>query len=351
METRKLQRVGHGTLVISLPNEWVKKYGLKPKDKVRMEIESDGSISLRPEDAASHMVQKRCTIHAAKCSNKELLLRLIVGAYLMGYDNIVIVGLRDEQRSEVWDGIKMLTGLVLVDQSEARASLQSFISVRKYNLSSLLKRLFMLNEEMYSKFAGLLSGKKEPILDYITKLGEESDRIYFLAVRQIILAQTQPSILQDVGVKAQQHLLGNRIVALGLENVNDILEDIVPHASDLLKMDIKKVRDSIALLSHRGESIWRSFKESYEAFEKEDIDMADNVITAISKVNKAIESDIQDMLKKEMDAGAIINIHTILYGYKSISEWAEQIAKMTINRSLIGGDVVADYITIDKVVS
>src|SRR3990172_2201796 len=95
-EIRKLQRMGRSTLVVSLPSDWIKKHGLHPSDKIVVETEEDGSIVLRPESTISLQTEKQCVIRASKCPDEKFLLRLIVGAYLMGCDTVRVNGLREE---------------------------------------------------------------------------------------------------------------------------------------------------------------------------------------------------------------------------------------------------------------
>ena len=48
MEQRKIQRVGKGTLTISLPYWWVREHDLKQGDAIVIEEYNDGSLRLWP---------------------------------------------------------------------------------------------------------------------------------------------------------------------------------------------------------------------------------------------------------------------------------------------------------------
>lgn len=348
-ETRKLQRMGHSTLVVSLPVEWIRRYGLRPRDKVELETLPDGSLKVRPRDGTHHPLKTQCTLHASRCENDELLLRLIIGAYLMGYDHIRVAGLREPQRTMLWDGLKMLSGLVLIDQNESTASLQCFVDIRKYTLSSLIRRMFMLIEEMHARLVDLLAGRNVPHQEELQRLGEESDRIYFLVVRQILSAQANPSVMAEVGVKVQQHLLGCRVIALALEDVADIYEELGAHASSLLSEGDGRGTGFIPLLQEREEWAWRCFSESVESVERGNVLQANSVIASAEEVHRAIEGDIRGMRRAEIDAGTAVNLHALLHGYRGVVRWGDLLAKLTINRALAGTENAGGYVSITSI--
>ncbi|MFP3260656.1 MAG: AbrB/MazE/SpoVT family DNA-binding domain-containing protein, partial [Sulfolobus sp.] len=49
VETRKVQRLGSSSLFITLPKKWINKWGIKPGDKIIMEISDDGTLRLIAE--------------------------------------------------------------------------------------------------------------------------------------------------------------------------------------------------------------------------------------------------------------------------------------------------------------
>ncbi len=48
-ESRKLQKVAHSTLTVSIPAEHVKRLGLKEGDNVVVKEETDGTLRLIPD--------------------------------------------------------------------------------------------------------------------------------------------------------------------------------------------------------------------------------------------------------------------------------------------------------------
>ena len=48
MESRKLQKTGGSTLIVSLPKKWIKKNSLKTGSEVRLIIQPDGTMTIDP---------------------------------------------------------------------------------------------------------------------------------------------------------------------------------------------------------------------------------------------------------------------------------------------------------------
>ena len=49
MESRKLQKTGGSTLIVSLPKKWIKKNNLKQVQEVRLIKQPDGTMTIDPE--------------------------------------------------------------------------------------------------------------------------------------------------------------------------------------------------------------------------------------------------------------------------------------------------------------
>ena len=48
MESRKLQKTGGSTLIVSLPKKWIKKNNLKTGSEVRLIKQPDGTMTIDP---------------------------------------------------------------------------------------------------------------------------------------------------------------------------------------------------------------------------------------------------------------------------------------------------------------
>lgn len=87
MEKRKIQKLGSSSYIVTLPAEWVRKFGLRPGDFITI-VEEDGSLRIRPY--ISNSSNETFYVENFERVDVEGLKRLIDFAYYSGYDSIVL---------------------------------------------------------------------------------------------------------------------------------------------------------------------------------------------------------------------------------------------------------------------
>jgi len=103
MEARKVQKVGHSTLIVSLPKEWVVEVGLKQGDIVSFRRESDGGITIYP-GLTRERESYRYVVSADLCNSPNLLTRIITANYLTGHDTIQVVSGKELSKQHLEEG-------------------------------------------------------------------------------------------------------------------------------------------------------------------------------------------------------------------------------------------------------
>ena len=83
-ELRKIQRTPTGTFFVCLPRPWANKIDLKKGALVYLKETSDKKIIIDPAHETNQL-PKKTTLCAGPYLNRE-----IIGAYLLGFDNISI---------------------------------------------------------------------------------------------------------------------------------------------------------------------------------------------------------------------------------------------------------------------
>ena len=77
----------------------------------------------------------------------------------------------------------------------------------------------------------------------VPRMEEESDRIYWFIVRQLLLAIRDRSTSSKIGIESPLHIVGNKVVAKTLEEMADSAENI---ANEVLALKDKEItRDTI----------------------------------------------------------------------------------------------------------
>jgi phosphate uptake regulator len=218
MEARKVQRVGYSTLTVSLPRNWVGDVNLKAGDIVSIKREDDGSLKLIPGTERKSDEAKNVLVKADLCSSPNLLTRVITGNYILGHDTIQIAA-KDELRKvhlgEIQSTIKRVTGLSIVEQTLKQVTLQSFVDPTRFPIYGLMRRLHIIISAMLDASIKALLERKAELAAEVTQMEEESDRIYWLIVRQLLLAIRDRSTASKMGINSPLHIVGDRVVADG----------------------------------------------------------------------------------------------------------------------------------------
>ena len=99
-ELRKVQKVGYSTLTVSIPAEYVKSMKIHEGDNLMVKEESDGTLRLIPTSGSLKTV--KASIKADQVDSDELLSKLIVGCYMLGYDAIELSSQERDQDRRSW---------------------------------------------------------------------------------------------------------------------------------------------------------------------------------------------------------------------------------------------------------
>ncbi|MGD9963426.1 MAG: AbrB/MazE/SpoVT family DNA-binding domain-containing protein [Thermoplasmata archaeon] len=89
-ETRKIQKTGGSTYVVSLPKKWIQTTGLKKGDQVALSVTGDGTLTVDPHiPRESEKLVK--VVEVTQATDSKTLLRQLVGSYVTGYDIIEVL--------------------------------------------------------------------------------------------------------------------------------------------------------------------------------------------------------------------------------------------------------------------
>src|SRR3989442_4136463 len=90
---------------------------------------------------------------------------------------------------------------------------------------------------------GVISGDAKGNIEEVARMELEVDGLYWLVVRQPLLAAKDRTIAGRIGVAEPRHPLGDRVVTVGLENVGDLWEELAAGVGPFLKPTRRIPRD------------------------------------------------------------------------------------------------------------
>jgi len=338
METRRVQKVGYSTLVVSLPRKWVMEAGLKKGDSVAFRREEDGSLRLITSLSQEKEQTVKCIINADLCQISGMLTRMITGSYIIGYDLMKVTSkgeIQPNHLEEIRRTTQSLTGIGIVEQDLKQVTIQSFIDPTKFPVDGLLRRLHVIALSMQSIATRALFEQRHELANEATQMEEEADRIYWLVVRQLLLAVRNTNVRKMVGIESPLHIVGNRVVAKSLEEMADCAEKI---AKEVLRFKNKNQLNAesriLKEIAQLDEMVRKVSEKTGKALFSREITLPNQVIEEVDSIDVAERKLVERMLSQVSDVGLAVGLRSIVMSLRQIAEYCDIIAEITINRIL-----------------
>lgn len=349
IEIRKVQQVGYSTLVVSLPRDWVKEVGLKQGDVVSLIRDADGTLRLLPGVGKESGATIKVVVEADRVTEEGLLTRLITGMYIIGHDTIQITskkGLSKMHLEEIRKTVQRLTGISIVEQTLTYTTLQNFVDPTKFPVNGLLRRLYIITSSMLGVAHRSLKEKRRDLANEVLHMENEVDRIYWLVVRQLLLAIRDRTIGKKLGIEQPPHIVGSRTIAKFLEEISDCIEEIALEILRLIEIGydpneqlLDYVYNFFGLIEDIYSKAVKSFfqldlKLANEAAQK--VDDADRIANNLTeKIFATIQRCSEDLSKCDApNLNYYLSLRTIIGTLGQIADHCSTICEITINRYL-----------------
>jgi len=342
---RRVQRVGSGTLTVSLPRRWVEKTGLKPGDVVSIVELSDSALKLEtaPTKQPQHTV---FTLDVSKVKDSKLLSRLLIGAYLQGFEEINIIGgegIPEDMQQAVTATVDVLPGVEIVEHSFRKIVIQSFLDPSRFPVHSIIKRIQVMLTMGINNLSEALRDAKTEQLQEISRMETKIDELYFLCIRQIFFS-VKREVWGEEAADPYITAIGDRLVVRALEEIADSLKLASDETFKLIEKELPKpvVNKLVKLL----ESIQVVFGKTMKAFLSLDIQLANEVIdTATQQYGE--DMAFNDVFPQNLhDVTLTISLRNFVYNIVNIARNCKMIAEVTINRFV---RMPSKMITVEKV--
>ena len=227
MESRKLQKTGGSTLIVSLPKKWIKKNKLDAGSEVRLLKQPDGTISI---DLGQSDPSKK--IATVKCNDEESqhLFRNLIGNYLAGSTEIKVVGsprLTVKERKTIRKFSASVIGLEIIEEEATQAILIDMSNPGALPFRTAIKRLYKIVSAMYNDSILILEGSEDLAADVVDR-DTEADKLQWFIERQFNMMLENPSLSQPLQASAFEGVV--------YSNVARYLERIADHACRLAEI-------------------------------------------------------------------------------------------------------------------
>ncbi len=228
METRKVQRTGKSTFVVSLPKSWATKNSVSSGSMLFISQNQNGDLILTTD--ISEMNLKTEINIGDKVG--ETLFRDIIGCYLAGYRTIEVTSPRMSsiQKSDLHKIVTKLIGPEILEETINEVVIQDFLSSEELQFDQGLKRMMNLVKAMVQdSISSLQNNNKELALDVMQR-DNDVDRLNLLIARQFA------ELLRSGSIKKEAF---DSITAFSYMQAASYLERIADHASKISEISSK----------------------------------------------------------------------------------------------------------------
>jgi phosphate uptake regulator len=337
LEIRKVQRVGHSTLTVSLPRDWVRQVGLKQGGVVTLRLSEFGELIVTPGSEMESEETTVCKINADVCKDRELLGRMITGNYILGRDTIIISSkteLTPHQLDEIRDSTRRLSGLGIVEQTPQETVIQCFLDPSKFPITGLLTRLHRVAVSMLETAIQALTDRKFSLALEVLELENEADRLYWLILRQILRAISKIPLSRHVGIESATHAVGYRAVSKYLEEMADCSESIANQILSISDENHNQYSAMIDEVCRCGMETLNVSKDSMDSFQGLDIELANSVIGRSKQVEENEKELTDRVISTVQDRKIAMALRAILWNLAAVSRSAQMISEVAMNRYL-----------------
>jgi phosphate uptake regulator len=299
-ESRRVQKVGYNSLSISIPKQYVKDMNLRQGDSLLFREDSDGTLRLIPATKAREAA--RATLRAEQAGSPEMLAGLVVGAYALGYDTIEVTGrepLDHVMTNRLVNTIKRLRGMEVVESDSRHMVAQSFIDPTKFPVDSLIKRLQMLVTGSLERVTESLDLSQTANLSDIASVKEEIDELYWLILRQLLVALNRRELASEIGIESPLHASGDRVSAKTLDEIGGMVQDIAQELARLRGLGVVMDPAVTAGIRRLAAKTGEAFTTTVESLLAPDIKLIGNSVARVEETMRLEKEFTEEMLTSE----------------------------------------------------
>ncbi len=230
-ETRKVQRLGTSSLVITIPKEWVKRFKLKPGDKLNI-IDEGNSLRIVPSDEKSKAALP--LLDLTKMPEPSLLPKILHCLYVSGVDEALIK--LKEPSKEVLEAKKKaldFIGMEIYEEREDLLKVKVLIDSGKVDIPTIIKLIGYNSVKAIEIIERAIKEGITDIDDEVQIIKKDFVRYQHAIIRYLMVKYP----LGTDNVESYQTALATSYLGF----INDVLINILDNIKDLKKGLSKRV--------------------------------------------------------------------------------------------------------------
>lgn len=324
MDTRKVQRTGKSTFIVSLPKSWATKNGIAAGSIIYINQGDNGGLTLST-DRSERDLRAKLDIGDKMGDH---LVRDIIGCYVGGYRTVEVTSkhMSSAQKKDLHQIVNKLIGPEILEETINKVVIQDLLSSEELQSERALKRIKTVVKSMISdSFSSLLNNNEELALDVIQR-DNDVDRLNLLISRQFT------EILRSGSVK-QETL--NPITAFNYMHAASNLERIADHAHRIAKIaqqcNCNLAEELREELSQMESLLCSLIDDSVSYLLQTNSDKANEMIDRISEIQKRVEG-ITESTGSQDKSEMLVRL-VLASSLERMLDYIMNIGELTINLS------------------
>ncbi|WP_332244257.1 phosphate uptake regulator PhoU [Methanococcoides burtonii] len=329
IETRKIQRTGGSTYIVSLPKKWAERVGITTGSQVALQPQQDGSLTIMAMEAATS-VQKKNVIDVSSYSG-DSLIRTLIAAYLSGSDLIELRAnrIQAEQKKIIRNICHKLIGPEIIEETAKTVLIQDLLNPNEVSIKKSVRRMFLISNSMLKDAIQALKEKDHDLALDVVERDDEVDRLFMLISKQF-RAVLRGKRIPDTSETTIDEYHDLRLAASSLERIADHAAKI---AAIIPTLVIHIPVETMYLIETSTEASSKMVEDAIEALYTQNTELANRVISRADDTKIKINALDASLLTLESPE-SIVALGTVADSLDRIGDYGSNIAELAINLSM-----------------
>jgi phosphate uptake regulator len=301
---------------------------LKKNAPLGLITQPDGTLLLTPKITGDQTLRTK-VFDIKEVPDKDFLIRLLVGAYIEGY-NVIKIQLKGQPspmvRTVVREFTHMTIGQEVVEETSNTITIKDLLNPAEMPLDKTIRRMYIIAKSMHEDaLTSLLKGDLA-LAEEVKRRDTEVDRLHWLVGRQYNLILHNVNLTEKLGVTIDGATTYYHI-SRTMERMADHAERIARNVPNLADKKVNPV--ILEKIKAASELSLEIFTKSMESLFKNDLKGSNEGIKDLGKLEGLCE-EINTLALKHK-GGIAIAVGYIVESIRRVGEYSVNISEMVIN--------------------
>ncbi|NMC05193.1 MAG: AbrB/MazE/SpoVT family DNA-binding domain-containing protein [Candidatus Lokiarchaeota archaeon] len=328
METRKVQKTGGSSYIVSLPKPWAEQMGIKEQDRVGIVTRPDGTLIILPRLDQQHDEREK-VFDWDEIGKENLMFRMLVGAYITGFNKITITSkarISAQIRTIARQFIDKAIGLQIIEETPNSLTIKELLNPAEMQFKVWIDRMSGLVASRLEDALRALVDKDAALAKDVIDRDVEVNRLHWILSRQHNLLIRNLAVSERLGPMEKRNF-NYSLISRVMERIGDYAVRISENNLHVLDKTVDKTLIN-ALIQAGGLAV-SIFKKSIEAFYSDDINDANQIIESVRDLIKKCEAIEANVLGQDPVVG--VSLGYINEAIRRTGEYSADLCEYVIN--------------------